>query len=583
MAPLTNGWVQSANDPKIIVNDGLPYLRSNDSKTYPLRVKANPSTGNFDYYWRGGGNGFNGAGLGGDVLMFQGSPEIGSNSRSIILNPTNGFKYDDFYRGAQRNYNGKIFQKTKEELYTQSSASQRQNLDKIPAYAGYKQTAPPPAAAPGATPTNTPGAAAAGPNADPNLSSFNEVLGGLQNQADVNGTTPTPYGTWFYPETIGRTNQDRVFIQMLKYVLPDISQSGSAFAGALSNRENDFATKSQILGSVTLPVTNNLTESVEVDWGSDKLSSIAAGLMAGGITAAGQFVEGDVFGALGTLGGTVGSGLENQGIAGRAKQYLAAKAAAGLVSGAGFQINPEAYLTRRTGTIPNPNLELLFNGPKLKAFGLVFKLTPRSEKEAHQIRNIIKFFKKGMAPIRGNNQENSFFLGTPNVFNIQFKSSDSSSELLSLPQFKTCALVTCGVNYTPDGIYAAYQDSKVTSQPISVTLQLGFSELTPVYNSDYDFPGDDNESVGPDRKRFERTIDNTSPPPSTPPAKTPGGVPGNPLLTPRPGLPPVLGGRGTAERAGQPGAYREYREGQQAGTIPLNVPFQAWKRQKGYP
>ena len=379
-------------------------------------------------------------------------------------------------------------------------------------------TAPPPATpAAGTTPANTLGAAAAGPNVDPDpdLSSFAPVLGKLQKGQDEN-----TYGRWHYPETIGSTNQDRVFIQMLKYVLPDIAQSGTAFAGALSNREDDFATKSQILGSVTLPITNNLTESVEVDWGSDKLSSIAAGLMAGGISAAGQFVGGNVIGALGTLGGTVGSGLGNQGIAGRANQYLAAKAAAGLVSGAGFQINPEAYLTRRTGTIPNPNLELLFNGPKLKAFGLVFKLTPRSEKEAHQIRNIIKFFKKGMAPIRGNNQENSFFLGTPNVFKIQFKSSDKSSELLSLPQFKTCALVTCGVNYTPDGIYAAYQDSIVTSQPISVTLQLGFSELTPVYNSDYEFPG--GESVGPDRKQFERTIDNTSPPPETPPATSTG-------------------------------------------------------------
>jgi hypothetical protein len=444
-------------------------------------------------------------------------------------------------------------------------------------------SAPPPATpTPGTTPANTPGAAAAGPNADqdpdPDLSSFAPVLGKLQTGQDKD-----TYGIWHYPETIGSTNQDRVFIQMLKYVLPDIAQSGTAFAGALSNRENDFATKSQILGSVTLPMTNNLTESVEVDWGSDKLSSIAAGLMAGGITVAKQIAKGDFLGALSTFGGTVGSGLENQGIAGRANQYLAAKLAAGLVSGAGFQINPEAYLTRRTGTVPNPNLELLFNGPKLKAFGLVFKLTPRSEKEAHQIRNIIKFFKKGMAPIRGNNQENSFFLGTPNVFNIQFKSSDKSSELLSLPQFKTCALVTCGVNYTPDGFYTAYNDPKAGgSQPISVTLQLGFSELTPVYNSDYEFPGDDNESVGPDRKQFERTIDNTSPPPETPPA-TSTGVPGNPLLTRRAGRAPVLGGPGSASRAGQTGAYTEWTEGRSSGTIPLNVPFLIWKRQKGYP
>jgi hypothetical protein len=369
-------------------------------------------------------------------------------------------------------------------------------------------TQPPPAS--GAQ-GQTPSSAAAGPYTDPDLSLFGDVLGKLQDQGGQN--KKNSYKDWHYPETIGKTNQDRVFIQMLKYVLPDISQSRSSFAGALSNRENDFVTKSEILGSVTLPMTNNLTESSEVSWGEDKLSSIAAGLMAGGTNVVNQAASGKVFEALGTLGGTAAAGLGNAGIAGRANQYLAAKAAAGVISGIGFQINPESYLTRRTGTVPNPNLELLFNGPKLKAFGLAFKLTPRSEKEAHQIRNIIKFFKKGMSPIRGNNQDNSFFLGTPNVFKIQFKPSDSSSELLSLPQFKTCALVRCEVNYTPDGIYAAYQDSKVTSQPVSITLQLGFSELTPVYNSDYELPG--GESVGPDRDLFTKPIDNTSPPPAT--------------------------------------------------------------------
>jgi hypothetical protein len=348
----------------------------------------------------------------------------------------------------------------------------------------------------GADPGNNPANDAAN-DANPDLSSFNTALKDLQTDQTSNS-----YKNWYYPENIANRNQDRVFIQMLKYVTPDINTSGSAFAGALSNRENDFATKSQILGSVTLPMTNNLTESVEVDWGSDKLSSIAAGLMAGGTQVVKDAAGGKLIGALNTLGGTIGNGLENQGIAGRANQYLAAKAAANLISGIGFQINPESYLTRRTGTIPNPNLELLFNGPKLKAFGLAFRLTPRSEKEAIQIRNIIKFFKKGMAPIRGNNKQTSFFLGTPNVFTVKFLPSEKGSELLSLPQFKTCALITCGVNYTPDGLYAAYKDSKVTSQPISVTLQLGFSELTPVYNSDYEFPEKELGSVGPDRNLF---------------------------------------------------------------------------------
>ena len=391
-------------------------------------------------------------------------------------------------------------------------------------------TLPPPAAAPGTTPAaapaNTPGSAAAGPNsniiASGNLGEFTDALTNLQK-----GQDPGSYGTWYYPENIASRGQDRVFIQMIKYVTPDIAQSGSAFAGALSNRESQFAnesTKEKQLGSVTLPMTNNLTEAVEVDWGSDKLSSIAAGLMAGGINVVNKAAGGDVLGALNDVAGTAGALLGNRGISGRAQQYIATKAAAGLISGVGFQINPESYITRRTGTVPNPNLELLFNGPKLKAFGLSFKLTPRSEKEAIQIRNIIKFFKKGMAPIRGNDQQNSFFLGTPNVFRVRFLPSENSSDLLSLPQFKTCALVTCGVNYTPDGLYAAYEDSKVTSQPVSVTLQLGFSELTPLYNSDYEFPEKERGSVGPDRKLFEDVAikDIT---PSSAPAATPTGQP----------------------------------------------------------
>ena len=419
-------------------------------------------------------------------------------------------------------------------------------------------TAPPPASpnagAAAVAPTTTPGSAAAGPNseikANGDLGLFKDILGGLQTDQTSNS-----YKNWYYPENIASRGQDRVFIQMIKYVTPDIAQSGSAFAGALSNRESQFAnesTKEKQLGSVTLPMTNNLTEAVEVDWGSDKLSSIAAGLMAGGINVVNKAAGGDVLGALNDVAGTAGALLGNRGISGRAQQYIATKAAAGLISGVGFQINPESYITRRTGTVPNPNLELLFNGPKLKAFGLVFKLTPRSEKEAHNIRNIIKFFKKGMAPIRGNNQENSFFLGTPNVFKVQFKPSDSSSDLLSLPQFKTCALVRCEVNYTPDGIYAAYQDSKVTSQPVSVTLQLGFSELTPVYNSDYDFPGDDNESVGPDRNKFgqQAVTDLTPSAPVAPPGPPRGGTSG-----PVAPVVPTTGGRNPTSIPGDPG-YR---------------------------
>lgn len=374
---------------------------------------------------------------------------------------------------------------------------------------------------------NSPDTADPGPNSptsqDTNISTFSKVLEGLQTSPKVAGD----YGRWKYPEELN-ANQDRIYIEQITYVTPDIASSGSAFAGALSNRENQFATdtKVKILGSVTLPMTNRLTESVEVGWGESRLSSIAAGLMAGGVKIASDLSTANFTDATGTGAQLLGQIFgDNAGIKTRAAQYLSTKAAAEIIGKVGFQINPEEYITRRTGTVPNPNLELLFNGPKLKSFGLSFKLTPRSSDEAHQIRNIIKFFKKGMAPLRGSDQESSFFLGTPNIFRVKFKPADSTkNELLSLPQFKTCALVRCEVDYTPDGIYAAYEDSRAGgSQPIAVTLQLGFAELTPIYNNDYELPSETNNSVGPDRSLFEEPAFNvvdtsrTSPPPSPQP------------------------------------------------------------------
>jgi hypothetical protein len=39
-------------------------------------------------------------------------------------------------------------------------------------------------------------------------------------------------------------------------------------------------------------------------------------------------------------------------------------------------------LSRASGAILNPNLELLFNGPQLRPFNFTFRLSPREEKEA---------------------------------------------------------------------------------------------------------------------------------------------------------------------------------------------------------
>lgn len=294
--------------------------------------------------------------------------------------------------------------------------------------------------------------------------------------------------------------QDRIVIVQSRYERPDVlNKSGGIdlnkiIAGAFS-KERAF-TKN--LGTVVLPMPNDISETNVTAWGEDSLSSLAAlvgGAALGTVTGLADFnLESAITAATTAAGNALGRDTAANEIV---KQLLALNAAAAVTQKFGININPEAFRSRITGTAINPNLELLFQGPKLRSFGFQFKMTPRSEKEAQNIRYILKFFKKGMAPKRSTTDASgSYFLGAPNVFNIYFRSSDKTSDSLkSIGKIKTCALQQCAINYTPDGFYSAFNDSLAGgSQPISVTMQLAFTELTPIYNDNYD--ESDENSIG---------------------------------------------------------------------------------------
>ena len=56
---------------------------------------------------------------------------------------------------------------------------------------------------------------------------------------------------------------------------------------------------------------------------------------------------------------------------------------------------------------------------------------------------------------------------------------DNEDEYLNL--FKECALLNCGVQYTPDGNYSTFEDGVMTAYQIT----LGLQELEPVFSNDY--------------------------------------------------------------------------------------------------
>lgn len=335
------------------------------------------------------------------------------------------------------------------------------------------------------------GAQGSGPNATETSTTENSggfdlsTLGNVLDKFEKNDFTKIqPY--LHYPQNIRTSYQDKLIITQIEYVP---GRLGEALGGSLLNRESDFnesfASKEKLIGTVTLPMPNNISEENSTGWGKNNLTTIAAGLMGGTANIVGNVMETEFSAAFENFKGLVEKAGSDP-ISSRLQKYLTANAAASILKFGGIQVDPEAYLTRATGTAINPNLELLFEGPTLRQFGFQFKLIPRSEKEATNIRSIIKFFKKGMAPRRSKDAAEFIMLGTPNVFRLKYVTNGNDTEMGSIGKMKTCALVSCGVNYTPDGFYAAFDDPNVGSQPIAVTLQLGFTELTPIYNDEYD-------------------------------------------------------------------------------------------------
>ena len=244
--------------------------------------------------------------------------------------------------------------------------------------------------------------------------------------------------------------------------------------------------------TVLLPIPSNISDTNAARYGSSELNSIAGAAIGGivGIMEAGgayskSFNEGNqaivtkfqdaVKGTAGAAGGIAGL----QGFFTR----QAASAAAGAL---GANITPDQLLARTTGEILNPNLELLFNGPTLRSFRFSFKMTPRSQEEADEIKNIIRCFKQNMAPKVGSGNAainkaggGNTFLRTPNVFELRYRQGAGEHKFLN--RFKQCFLENISVNYTADGTYATYPDGT----PVSMVMDLSFKEIEPVYDVDY--------------------------------------------------------------------------------------------------
>jgi hypothetical protein len=150
-----------------------------------------------------------------------------------------------------------------------------------------------------------------------------------------------------------------------------------------------------------------------------------------------------------------------------------------LVGQLGGNVSLQQLLARESGTIFNPNKELLFNGVNLRNFNFQYKFIPRSQNESQQVMNIIRTLKQNMAPkVAG--AMGTGFLNTPAVFELRYRKGHSDHPFLH--KFKQCFLENITVNYTGDGFYTTYWDGN----PVSLTMNLTFREIEPIYDIDYE-------------------------------------------------------------------------------------------------
>ena len=313
-----------------------------------------------------------------------------------------------------------------------------------------------------------------------------------------------------YPLDTLTGSSDYMQFQVVKYTPPgvrlanfaseDIARAGRSGA---SFRDNVFRTsstedsissslrsrpKENSKGFVILPMPLKIGDRNQVGYNSGNLNSLAA--------AAGSMLETlmanpdknlDIGGFVGNvqtmfkqLGGLVGGNMGGLATLGG---DIATNLGINLIPGTNVGLND--LLARNRGVIINPNMEFLFQGPKLRSFQFLFTLIPRSEREATEVKNIIRVFKRHMAPksnttALGSNLAGGF-LQTPDVFKIRYMSGSAQNPFLN--KFKFCALESMEVNYTGAGRgYASYDDGT----PVVITMTLQFNELTPVYAEDYD-------------------------------------------------------------------------------------------------
>lgn len=316
-------------------------------------------------------------------------------------------------------------------------------------------------------------------------------------------TEPTEdrnFGSLAYPIDADYSNkgQDYLLIEQFEYKPPRQALFSSSFSDVLTGGVTTGSPiKEKPRGTVRLPIPSGISDTNSVNWNGSAMGPAAGA----GIAAATKVADavasaaGEALNSNGVMEGMsaftgsllnstvkgseqVKSALQSPVLGDVLKRQLIASA----LQAVNINVSAEELLASSSGRITNQNLELLFSSMNLRQFNFAFEMVPRSHEEAIMVRKIIRFFKQGSSPKKSalGSGNSSFYIKTPNVFRMAYKKGNDY--IKGLNKFKICACQGVSVNYAPNG-YSSYL---LDSQPVTVSLALGFTELTPIFYDDYE-------------------------------------------------------------------------------------------------
>ena len=150
------------------------------------------------------------------------------------------------------------------------------------------------------------------------------------------------------------------------------------------------------------------------------------------------------------------------------------KTAIGMVGdlGPGLKGLKEAAEMKK-GVISSDRMELAFKGIKKRNFSYEFKMIPKSQAEADEIKKIINAFKFNMLPDMPNGLQ-SRQMNVPNTFDIQYMYQNAENNYLH--KISTCFLESMDVKYGGSR-YKTFDGNADGAPPVETSISLEFKEI----------------------------------------------------------------------------------------------------------